>query len=67
MWLCNAPPNNSLNRSGISMPLIENSSHDAVDSRPVNSSVRRLKANDILQSEEINLVAAASRLSAGGR
>ena len=34
--------NNSLNRRGISLPLIENLSHDAVVSRPVNSSVGRL-------------------------
>ncbi len=31
--------NNSFNRSGISIPLIENLSHDVVISRPVNSGV----------------------------
>jgi hypothetical protein len=34
--------NNSLNRSGISVPLIVNLDGRAVDSRPVNSGVGRL-------------------------
>jgi hypothetical protein len=33
-------PNNSFNRSGMSLAFIVNLSHDAVDSRPVNSGVR---------------------------
>jgi hypothetical protein len=48
-----APPNNSFNRSGISLSLIENLWPDEVTSRPVNSSVRRLKLNKAQQSCEI--------------
>jgi hypothetical protein len=35
--------NNSFNRSGISYNVIVNLPHDAVDCRPVNSSVRLLR------------------------
>src|SRR6266550_2213217 len=39
----NGTPNNSFNRSGISLDFIVNLSHDAVVSRPVNSGVRPLR------------------------
>jgi hypothetical protein len=39
----NARSNNSFNASGMSLLLIENLPHDAVASRRVNSSVRRLR------------------------
>jgi hypothetical protein len=38
----NALPNNSLHLTGISLVLIDNLPHDAVDFRQVNSGVRRL-------------------------
>ena len=57
----NAASNNSLNRSGMSLPLIENLSHDAVVSRPVNSGVRRL----IFPPRELNIQRAWSVNSKG--
>jgi hypothetical protein len=41
-WQRRTKSNNSFNRSGISLPLIVNLSHDVVVSRPVNSGVRFL-------------------------
>jgi hypothetical protein len=38
-WQHRTQSNNSLNPTGNSLPLIENLSHDAVDSRRVNSGV----------------------------
>jgi hypothetical protein len=46
-----AAPNNSFNRSGMSLPLIVNLSHDVVDSRPVNSSVRLLRGDHEITSD----------------
>jgi hypothetical protein len=40
-----AAPNNSFNRSGISVPLVEALPHDVVVSRLVNSGVRPLLEN----------------------
>jgi hypothetical protein len=40
-WQHRTQSNNSLNPTGNSLPLIENLSHDAVDSRRVNSGVSR--------------------------
>ena len=50
----------------VSLAFIVNLAVPTLNARPVNSSVRRLKLNIILQSYEIYRVAAASRLVACG-
>ncbi len=43
-------PNKRLQRTGISVPLIDNLSHDVVVSRPLKRSVRRLPVFNIVRN-----------------
>jgi len=65
-WQRRTKPNNSFNRSGISLDVIVNLSHDVVVSRPVNSSVRFLLDGKTQESESavLNLIEAEDYLRA---
>ncbi len=56
MLLAKPPPNNPLNRSGISLSLIVNLSHDVVVSRPVNSGARWLLFDERLNCKLMSKV-----------
>jgi hypothetical protein len=55
-------PNNSLNRSGISLSFIENLPHDTIDFRQVNSGVRFL-LNDGAQTSALTFTVLRGRVA----